>query len=486
MSKVQDRTDHLKDVAAERLVLSSLFKHGEKYYYEIDGFLKSNNFTSGINQILFDVLTEQIRVNKVNPSISAVLAKTQTIDTNLITKYDLSEYLENLTNENLSIEEGVSFAKKVAKISLIRNLQATLLNTASSLGTVNNDESLRDILVRVEQPLSNFTTDLVSGFKTVNLVEFLPSFAEKIPNNKNVSRGIPSGLPLWDKTIGGGLRVGVNLVGARSGQGKSFLGINVANHTINQNIPTLYLDTELSEEITLTRFTALISGETIDDIEGGTANLINIDKAIKKLKDKKFFYHNISGTHHSHWISEIRKWIIKDVGFKPDGSAKDCLVVLDYIKVMDLTDGNMMKEYQYLGQIITDLHNCCVKFNLPILSLVQLNRDGINNSGEGTLADSDRLLRLCSSFSIFRKKEEEDLVADPSKNGNRKILTVKSRFGAGMDEGEYINMKCDFSRGLIQEGQSNINNRTKATPAKVNTVAVDTEEAPFDDDTIPL
>jgi replicative DNA helicase len=52
MSKVQDRTDHLKDVAAERLVLSSLFKYGEKYYYEVDGFLKPRDFTSGINQIL--------------------------------------------------------------------------------------------------------------------------------------------------------------------------------------------------------------------------------------------------------------------------------------------------------------------------------------------------------------------------------------------------------------------------------------------------
>ena len=38
---------------------------------------------------------------------------------------------------------------------------------------------------------------------------------------------------------------------------------------------------------------------------------------------------------------------------------------------------NNIQEYQALGFQITSLHNLCVKLDIPCLSFVQLNRDGI-------------------------------------------------------------------------------------------------------------
>lgn len=489
---VVEQEKPVHDPAAERLVLSGLLKYGEEYYFQVDSFLKESDFYLTINQIIYHHAVSLLKENPNNPpSSAAVLAK---IDHKTIAQYELHEYLESLASENIQLTEAQSFAKRVAKNSLIRNLQSTLHSTIKSLGQVKEDESLRDILIKVEQPLAEFTTDIVSPARTINLVDSLDAFIDKIPENKTVSRGIPSGMPRWDKTIGGGLRKpGVHIIGARPGQGKSFLAVNCAYHCMTNSIPVLYLDTELSEEITLTRFASRFSGVKIDDIESGQANIIQLKEFSKKLKDKKFHYHNISGTPHTHWISEMRKWIIKQVGFNPDGSAKDCLLILDYIKIMDLSVMAQFKEYQYLGQIITDLHNFCIQYNVAMLCLAQINRDGIDSDSESVLADSDRLNRLCSSFTIFRKKTEEDFAGDPSTNGNRKLITKKARFGAGMDDGEYINLKCDFSVAKIEEGNSNINNRIQGNkrPAQTNfpknTQQTAGNNTPNDDDdTIPL
>ena len=56
------------------------------------------------------------------------------------------------------------------------------------------------------------------------------------------------------------------------------------------------------------------------------------------------------------------------------------------------------------------------------------------------VSGSDRLVWLCSSFSIFKKKSDEEIAEDQGENGNRKLVPVVTRHGAGLDDYDYINI----------------------------------------------
>ena len=246
--------------------------------------------------------------------------------------------------------------------------------------------------------------------------------------------------------------------------GKSFIGSNSAYHNASNGIKVLYADTELTQEIVSTRTLARASGVPINDIENGSfaGNPLDLKKvrdAINVLKENKIHYHNISGKDHREWISIFRKWILKEVGFDANGNTNPCLIVLDYIKVMNLDHMKGYAEFQYLGQIITDLHNFCIKYNIAILAFAQLNREGITKEDQGVIAGSDRLIGLCSSCAMIKKKTADDYADDPKANGDRKLIILASRFGPGTEDGEYINLKTDLARGLIEEGRTNLQNR---------------------------
>ena len=93
-----------------------------------------------------------------------------------------------------------------------------------------------------------------------------------------------------------------------------------------------------------------------------------------------------------------------------------------------------------MGFQMTALHNFSVRWHLPCLAFVQLNR-------EEDIAQSDRLGWLATSVATFKKMDEIEYARDPS--WNRKLTFIKdSRFGEPMGYGEYIcyNLETKFSR----------------------------------------
>jgi len=95
---------------------------------------------------------------------------------------------------------------------------------------------------------------------------------------------------------------------------------------------------------------------------------------------------------------------------------------------------------------------------------VQLNRDGITKESTDVVSGSDRLVWLCTSFSIFKDKSEEEKSMDGINNGNKKLIPIVSRHGPGMEDEGYICLQMDgkFAKvrevGTIREIKSNANN----------------------------
>jgi len=129
-----------------------------------------------------------------------------------------------------------------------------------------------------------------------------------------------------------------------------------------------------------------------------------------------------------------------------------------------------------LGFQITALHNLAVKYDFPCLSFVQLNRDGITKESTDAVSGSDRLIWLCTSFSIFKVKSPEEVANDGPQAGNRKLVPIVSRHGPGMEDGNYINVNMvgDLAR-LIE-----LRTRDEFTASRASGGAIAGAEVPFD------
>ena len=454
-------TRKLEDLAAERAVLAALCQYGLDAYLEVD-FIDSRTFTDPMNQLIFDCVYKSISEN-TQVELSSILSSANDLGVyDQINNKDEIGFVRSLFNFPIHKENVGTHAAKIAKLKLARDLGKTLKACESDLYSITGEEDVMDIVAKIEEPLLEATGDIYqsSSKKTEVLGEGVNEYVEHLAANVSDFAGIPSGFDRFDAAIGGGLRRKcVDLVAARPKVGKSMFGDAVAMHVAGKlDIPVLMLDTEMSKEDHYNRILANLSGVEINKVSTGKFSENEIDKekvfaAAEKLKNIPYHYISIAGETFENILSQMRKWIYQHVGFDENGKTKDCLVVYDYLKLMG-SEGitASMQEYQVLGFQITKLHNFMVKYDAPCLSFVQLNRDGITKESTDVVSGSDRLIWLCTSFSIFKMKSDEEVATDGIDNGNRKLVPVVARHGEGLDDGDYVSMKMHGKFGRIEQG----------------------------------
>ena len=454
--------NNLEDLASERAVLAALCQYGLDCYLEID-FVDADHFTDDMNQLLFHCVHKSVSENsKVELSSILSAANSLGVHESINNKQEIS-FIRSLFNFPIHKENAKSHAIKIAKLKLARDLKKTLSACQKDLDATNGDEDVMDLISKVEAPILDATADIYqsSNKKTEIIGEDIDDYIEFLSENVSDNVGIPTGFPRYDAAIGGGLRRKcVDLVAARPKGGKSMFGDAVAMNVSNLGIPVLMLDTEMSKEDHLNRMLANLSGVDINKISTGkfTENPLEkekVEKAADKLKEIPYHYISIAGQSFENILAIMRKWIYQHVGFDEAGVTNDCLIVYDYLKLMG-SEGisSSMQEYQVLGFQITQLHNFMVKYDVPCLSFVQLNRDGITKESTDVVSGSDRLIWLCTSFSIFKMKSEEEVAEDKVENGNRKLVPVVSRHGEGLDDGDYVSMKMFGKIGRLEEGMT--------------------------------
>ena len=451
----------LEDLAAERAVLAALCQYGLDAFLEVD-FIDGDHFTDTMNQLLFHCIHKSISENtKVELSSILSAANDLGVYDQINTKEEIG-FLRSLFNFPIHKENVGSHAAKIAKLKLARDLKRMLRACEKDLDSVTGDEDIMELVAKIEEPLLDATGDIYqnSGNKAELLGEGIDEYVQHLTENVSDFVGIPSGFSRFDMAIGGGLRRKcVDLVAARPKVGKSMFGDAVAMHvSSNLNMPVLVLDTEMSKEDHYNRILASIAGVEINKIATGQFSENEIDKekvnsAKLKMKEIPYHYISIAGQSFEAILSVMRKWIYQHVGFDENGTTKDCLIVYDYLKLMG-SEGisSSMQEYQVLGFQITKLHNFMVKYDVPCLAFVQLNRDGITRESTDVVSGSDRLIWLCTSFSIFKMKSDEEMADDNAENGNRKLVPVVARHGEGLDDGDYVSMKMFGKYGRIEEG----------------------------------
>lgn len=457
----------LCDPAAERAVLAGICKYGEEAYLDIADIIQASSFTIDSNAMVFKCLKEICeKEHKPTIDIASIYSISQELGfSHILSKKEEAQHLKAITDFPVSIENVRKFAAKIRKLEIARLLRTQLEKAQDKILDITGSESITSILSIAEDTVFNFTSLLneSSDNSPVTMGDGLDEYIKHLEENPIDQVGIPTGFPIYDQAIGGGLRKGtVNVIAARPKTGKTLLSDNMGFNVAKFNIPVLNMDTEMTKNDHINRVLAMMTETEINSIETGKfsstpSSKAKIIEAVERLKKMRLFHISIAGKAFEEQLAIMRRWIVKEVGLNDDGSAKDCVIFYDYLKLMDSAGISQdMKEYQVLGFMMTSLHNFAVRYKVPIVAFIQLNRDGITKESTDTASGSDRIIWLCSNFSIFKRKSDEEIAEDGPDNGNRKLVPLISRHGGGLDDNDYINCYMKGWCAKISEGKTRL------------------------------
>jgi replicative DNA helicase len=455
----------LNDPAAERAVLAGICSYGASAYYDVAEFLGVDTFTIDSNQMIYKCLKHALEDDDtVDIDLPTILSSAAEIGVSyFFDKREELKHLDAVIKLPVNLENVRKFGAKIKRLEVARLMATQLEEARDKISNINGDESINHILGIAEDAIFNFGSMLNEGGDNPELLgSGIEEYVKYLEENPCQTMGISTGYPVYDQAIGGGLRRGtVNIIGARPKTGKTLLSDNIGMHIASElGIPVLNLDTEMTADDHKHRSLAALSEVSINDIETGqfasTADKRErVYKAAQKLNEMPYYHRSIGGVPFEEQLSIIRRWLAKEVGLNDDGSAKECVIIYDYLKLMSSDAiSNSMAEFQVLGFMMTGLHNFALRYKVPILSFIQLNRDGITRESTDAASGSDRIIWLCSNFTIFKRKSDEEIAEDGANNGNRKLVPIAARHGGGLDEGDYINMHMKGWCGKIEEGQT--------------------------------
>jgi replicative DNA helicase len=457
----------LSNPSAERAVLSSICRYGSEIFFDLADILTDTCFTIDSNSIIFQCIKKSIETDSKNKiDIASIYSSAQSLGlSGIFNKKEENQHLKAIIDFPVDKENARSFAIQIRKLDIVRSLRQELQKTQDKLLNITGTENISSILSTAEESVLNFSTSLTdTDNHPIPIGHALDEYLDHLVTNPVSQIGIPTGFPVYDGAIGGGLRKGtINVIAARPKTGKTLLSDNMGFFIASElQIPVLNLDTEMNKEDHVNRILAMISETEINQIETGTFSQspmikAKIEQAAEKVKNSKLYYKSIAGKSFDEQLSLMRRWVMTEVGTNPDGTAKDCVIFYDYLKLMDSQGISQdMKEYQLLGFMMTSLHNFAVKYKLPIVAFIQLNRDGITKESTDTASGSDRIIWLCSNFSIFKRKTDEEIAEDGPDNGNRKLIPVISRHGSGLEDNNYINCHMKGWCAKITEGKTRL------------------------------
>lgn len=364
-----------------------------------------------------------------------------------LTKYvEMSKYLARGSYEEYKILE-----EQILTYAFRRELRAfsvSLGNECENMGA--SLEQLNDFC---NDGLSKITDRYAYGADSVLLGEKIDSIWQDIIAKRTpTGYGIPWCIPRLNDYLT--LVPGeLTLVSGATGRGKSSFFLAEALHkAVNLKVPTLLIDTELTDSVWLPRAIASVSGVTVHNVKTGEMSKeeeAKVKDAIQTLKKAPLIHEYINTFDKFRIEGLVRKWKNK-IGLG--------LVIFDYIKPGTMYGAAEIS--QSLGLSTDFLKNVIsTEISVPVIAGVQMNEQ------TGGVADSQKPIRYADALLRWEEKTAEEIARDGVKSGNYAIRVDKNRNGmTTVGDDDYVDVTF-------------IKNKMAIGPAEQHEIP---EEMPFD------
>ncbi len=286
-----------------------------------------------------------------------------------------------------------------------------------------------------EEKLSNLLVNTTASEEVYKMGDRTEEVLDERANSPSKVPGLEVGWTEYDRITNGAQPGDLITVCAPSKTGKSVLLTNWATKiSIIDELPILYIDTEMSEReqedrilgnLTGIPVNEIVSGMYVMDTDNGMASeKINRLKKARNLLQKGEYYH----MYMPHFTQEKVSAVVKKFAMQKGIVA----VFFDYIKTSSSSTGfRNAQEYQTLGFFTSALKDLAGTLKIPIFTASQTNRDDLEGDDPDAtdIGGSYRILQLSSKLMFLKNKSAEKIAKEGFVNGNQQLFIKYQRNG---------------------------------------------------------
>nr|QXV92822.1 DNA-replication helicase subunit [Nitzschia anatoliensis] len=371
------------ELTRQNLVIEAFYFKNHQELYQNLLYMEENNFSIDIITV-----TELLQNNGAISKIGGIKVLLDLVNQSITFSY-LKEYIQ-IVKEKFLKRCLIKFGYKVIHSGYLTNI------------------SLEMNLTKIEQELFELTNE-INTVPTANTAQVLndlfAELKEKMLNPK--LPGLTSGFSKLDELTQGFQKSDLIILAARPSMGKTALSLNIALNSIKLSyLPILFCSLEMSKEQILYR---LLSSETgINQMKLRSGKLtqndwIKLNKVVRIISKLPFFIDDTSTLSTQDIRSRLKTILLEQ--------SQIGLIVIDYIQLLESTNGKSLNRVQELSQITRELKSLAREFKVPILALSQLSRNVDNRINQRPILsdlresgsieqDADLILMLYGSKGI--------------------------------------------------------------------------------------
>lgn len=329
-------------------------------------------FDDAVNRALFECgreLYEQLG-NGVVPGYTALLAqamaqlqraKPKTTQRTLLLK--VVQLLQVLRKKKVNAGDAAFIGESIAQFVTKSKMRQALLAAGTLWEQGRFDEIVESVEEAAHSQARTAGKRMGSNFNDVKAK--LSSYTE---STKRESKKAPTGLPLLDAQMRGGLEVGnLAVVMAPAKRGKSQFLSHVGASALLAGLNVAVVTCELPEKDYSLRFDARLTGIPINEIAmHPKKHAKQIMRATTKLKASLFIHEYGSNSATVGDIYVWLKWLRSRHGFRPD------MVIVDYADLLNTP--KRKRDAPDLGAIYRSLRQMAFDFQTRVWTATQSNR----------------------------------------------------------------------------------------------------------------
>jgi replicative DNA helicase len=284
------------------------------------------------------------------------------------------------------------------------------LSTNIEKWTQGKADDASDIVVKIEKAIEEIgrkSADdaTVDAERAAHMV--VDAAEKRYAENREGPSGVQSGFPSLDAITGGFQPGEIILVGARTNVGKTALAVSMIERQAKAGIPIGLATLEMSTVQVWNRLVSIRTGTVAASklrwgrVNGEDFNAI-MDAASSLSREKIWTLDATDLT-----VTGFRSWATRMV----DKGVK--IIYLDYVGLLNVRGSNAPR-WEKMGEISRDLKSTARKLGVPIVALVQLDRQapGKKDPGLENIRDSGALEQDADTVLFLMRSDSSDDTED--------------------------------------------------------------------------
>lgn len=434
------------DRNVERLILGAMLYSTDAANYLID-ILDDSDFFISEHQYIFQaakaLYLKDFAIERTTIAIEMQLQGT-------FDKIGGIQKLIELSTESYYSAPFDDYAKTLKNFSRLRKLiylSRSMMEKASLPANDSDDliGELQDDLVKIQGEGDSKVKELNEVIKhydeEMSLLDFVNDVHERKALGLNVYKGVCTGYPIFDQTLGGFKKGAIYYIGARTSMGKTTFLCNLINniHITNPDMQIGFFSLEMGHQLIALKLMCLIADVKYDDCEDG--ELKNEQRArlthtiTSSLEGKNYLHIDDPDAITINNLCSRAKRMVQ--------ANKIEILFIDYLTRI-VPRRIMNNKHNEVDSISKALQSLAKELDIPIVVLAQLNRQStMRKDPTPTLTD------FRESGSIEEDADCAILLHRPSyyepmnKPGISQVIIAKNRIRGKLRK---IEFSCDYTQ----------------------------------------